>query len=498
MQRFTFSFKYAVLLLLLFQGVNKSVAQCTYNYWGKYPTANFTNSDCSGALDQVIAADCYQGEYSVVNVVSGQTYTFKSSVSTDLVTVSTGATTATAVASGTGAATWVSTLTGNVRFWLHTTACGAGSTERARIVRCGVPPANDAGVTIVYTLGKLPLNFGSGHVVQAVITNGGTSTLTDLAVNLSITGANTFSNVQTISSLASGASQTVSFAPFTPTTAGANVITVTVPADAVNTNNSFTWNQEVTQNLFSYKNPSASNEAGGVGFTSATGDFVAGFKTAVPGMINEVKVDFSSGGQPYKVGIWDATGPGNAPGALLWESASLTSATGTAFISAPNVTVSDKYYVGVRQTGITNVAFAFQNETPLRPANFYYTSPTGGTTWTDLSSTGSFRFSIEPQFFIPQAPNCPVSLAPADNLATVNPNATTTLSWASGGGGSTNYDVFFGTTYPPPFVGNTTNTTYPVTLLPTTTYYWSVVAKKRIRSLRRLRYAYFYHSSAHC
>lgn len=481
MNRFTIKFrelKVGFILGLLFIAIlyhNPSAGQCTTSPYGIYPSTNYTTLTCVGA-PEVIAADCYAGEYSVVNVTTGTTYTFSSSVATDYITISTGAAVGTAVAFGTGSVTWVSTLTGTVRFFLHTSsACGSSSVNRSRIVACGIPSANDASVAIIYSLGKLPLVFGNNHVVKALIRNNGSAAQTDLVVSLNISGSNTFTDTRIISSLAPGAQQVVDFAPFTPTVVGSNVITVSVPSDNVNTNNSKTWNQDVTLNLFSYKNPGAANEAGGVGFTGATGDFVAGFKSA-SGSINEVKVDFAAGGQPYKVAIWDATGTGGSPGALLWESASLTSAVGTAFIAVPNIAVSGTFFVGVRQTGTTNVAFAYQTETPLRANNFFYTSPTGSTAWIDLSSSGSFRFSIEPQFFVPQAPNCPISPAPADAATNVNGGSVTNLSWASGGGGATNYNVYFGTSSTPALVGNTTNTTYPVTLLPNTTYYWSVVA----------------------
>lgn len=466
------------IVFVFFSGLLSSAvtrAQCTTNTYGAYPSAAYVPLSCSGA-PEVIASDCYAGEYSIVSVTSGQTYSFKSSLTSDFVTISTGAAVATAVASGTGTVNWVATITGNVRFWLHTnSSCGSSSVNRSRIVTCGFPAANDAAVSIIYSLGKLPLSFGNNHVVQAVVRNNGSNALSGLDVTLNITGANTFSNVKTIS-LAPGAQQVVSFDPFTPTATGANVLTVTVPADDVLSNNSKTWNQDVTSNLFSYKNPSASNEVGGVGFTGASGDFVAGFTTASAGALNEIKVDFASGGQSYRVGIWDATGAAGAPGTLLWESATLTSAVGTAFVPVPNITVNGNFFVGVRQINTTNIAFAYQVETPLRTNRFYYTSPTGSTAWTDLSATGSFRFSIEPQFFVPQPPNCAVGFVPA-NAATVNPYATTSLTWASGGNGATNYDVYFGTNPAPPFLGNTTGTTYAIpALLPSTTYYWTIKA----------------------
>lgn len=372
----------------------------------------------------------------------------------------------------------VSALT--TRRYNGTVALSASTSLTASAFRNAVRFAHiidDVKVTNLYTLGKLPLTYGDNHVIQAKVINEGTGTLTNLNVTLGITGANVFNDVQVIPSLAPGAFQIVSFLPFTATTLGTNTVTVSVPTDDISTNNAKTITQEVTQNLTTYKEGTAPSP-GGIGFTGATGDFVAKFNTSAVAQINEIKVDFFSGGQPYQIGIWDASGTAGAPGTNLWTSTSFTSVSGTAFIPVPNIGVIGDYFVGVKQTGTTNVSFGFQNEYSIRPNTFYYTSPTGGTSWTDFSIPNNyFRFSIEPQYYIPQPPNCATAFVPADNASNVDPVTTTQLSWASGGGGATDYDVYFGTTYPPPFVGNQTTTTLPVTLATGTTYYLHVLAK---------------------
>ena len=83
---------------------------------------------------------------------------------------------------------------------------------------------NDAGVTNIYTLGKIPIPNGTPRTDSARVTNPGINTLTSLPVTLTITGANSFTNTQTIASLAPGASAIVVFAPYTPTVPGTNNI----------------------------------------------------------------------------------------------------------------------------------------------------------------------------------------------------------------------------------------------------------------------------------
>ncbi|MEO8148241.1 MAG: GEVED domain-containing protein [Bacteroidia bacterium] len=360
-----------------------------------------------------------------------------------------------------------------------------------------VPPFTDVQVTNLYTLGKVAIEYGSPMTINARVANGGTTTVTNYNVHLAVTGTNSFSTDTTVT-LSPGQNTLVSFPPYTPALLSAgDVITVSVAPDAFNSNNSQTWTQAVTQNLYSYKNPAQVN-AGGVGFNGGTGDFVAKFNSHIGTnfpynvynpQVNQIQVDFfGTNGVTYQLGIWDATGPGGIPGTNLWTSANLTQVGGTSFIPVPNVSVSGDYFVGVRQTGVVNVGFAFQTEAPIRAGTFYFTSPTGTSTWTDFSATSSnFRFSIVAQVRIPQAPNCPINMLPAD-LSIVCPLGPTTLTWTSGGGATAdNYDVYLSTNLsdvnshaPAALVSAAqvgTSYTTPGTLTPGLTYYWTIVAR---------------------
>jgi hypothetical protein len=261
---------------------------------------------------------------------------------------------------------------------------------------------NDAKVDVLYTLGKMPVPNATPRTDSARITNNGSNTLTNLNVTLGITGANTFSDVQVIPSLAPGASANVVFAPYTFSNEGNNSYAVSVPSDDDNTNNTQTLSpQSINKNTWSYAY--GTTAAAGVGFTGASGDFVAKFNTNLATAISQVSVNFFSGGQPYQIGIWDASGAGGSPGTNLYTSATLTSVTGVNVIPinpAPSIAVGN-FYVGVRQTGTVNVGFAYQVETPIRGNTFYYTSPSGSTTWTDFAPANSFRFMIEPKLILP-------------------------------------------------------------------------------------------------
>jgi hypothetical protein len=126
-----------VLLVQLFM-VEMSNAQCYTATYGLWPTGTFTPA-CSGTF-QNITTGGYAGEYSNVNLVAGTNYTFRSSITTDYITVDdNGAAPLVGVVGISGAAgiTWTCTATGTYRFYTHTSsACGSNTTSRTRMITC--------------------------------------------------------------------------------------------------------------------------------------------------------------------------------------------------------------------------------------------------------------------------------------------------------------------------------------------------------------------------
>ncbi|MAJ89748.1 MAG: hypothetical protein CMD08_00515 [Flavobacteriales bacterium] len=130
--------------ILLFSFNNSLFSQpCTNNNgtyilpYGSWPNNTFT-PNCSGVyLD--IATNCWAGEYSNVNVVVGETYSFQSSIPTDIVTIDNN-NSIPSLAFGTGTVTWTSTITGVVRFYTHGANCSVNTNNRTRRVLCGSSP----------------------------------------------------------------------------------------------------------------------------------------------------------------------------------------------------------------------------------------------------------------------------------------------------------------------------------------------------------------------
>ncbi|MCC6385169.1 MAG: PKD domain-containing protein, partial [Bacteroidia bacterium] len=352
------------------------------------------------------------------------------------------------------------------------------------VTRIATAGANDARVDLVYTLGSMPVGFTTNHIIQAKISNIGSNPLTGLNVTLNISGANSFTDVYTIPSLASCASTIISFNAFTPSATGTDNLSVSVPNDDNNQNNSIVISQPITSNLYSYKY--AAPLSGGVGFNAGVfGVFVSKFNTALTGQVNEVKVDFqaSSASRQFRIAIYDELG--GQPNNLLYVSPSvisISSAAQQAFIPiSPTVSVSGNFFVGVVQetSNTVNIGFSYQTEDPVRASTFFYTNNLTGGPWTDFSPGAPFRSAIEVQFYLAQPPNCPIMNAPADlTSACIN---GTTLDWASGGGGPLGYKLTFGTNAPSydnilndVDLGNVTS--YSTGVLAAGTYGWKVTA----------------------
>ena len=254
---------------------------------------------------------------------------------------------------------------------------------------------NDAAVSPVYSLGKLPLNNSVPHIVSTTILNNGTNTITALPVTLNVTGSNSFADVQTIATLAPGASAIVNFTAFTPTVTGTNNISVTIPADDYNSNNISSAQQIVNLNTWSYSQGNVST--GTAGFNN-TIDLVSKYYNSTATLLSQAAVYFLAKGQPYKIGVWDASGPGGSPGSLLFQTTLQTSVAGlnmVPILPALSVNVGN-FYIGVRQTTTTNFNLLRQTESPLRSNTFYYASPTG-TAWVDNSNASFNRFMIDPK-----------------------------------------------------------------------------------------------------
>lgn len=116
-----------------------SPGYCLDATYGQYPSDTFVPETCDGVTENEIVSNAYAGEYSVVEVTDGESYTFISSVATDFITISTDDG-ATAEVFGTTPLSWTATLSGPIRFYTHLDdQCGYENVNRVRAVICGTP-----------------------------------------------------------------------------------------------------------------------------------------------------------------------------------------------------------------------------------------------------------------------------------------------------------------------------------------------------------------------
>ncbi len=197
------------------------------------------------------------------------------------------------------------------------------------------PFTADKVVTKIISPGKMPIGSPSAfNAIKATVLNRGSQNLAaPFNVVLTISGANTFTNTQTIPSLVAGASIDVSFAGFTPTVAGTNTVTVTVteptaapPTTVPNpaSNNSLSLALETTCGTFSYANNVAPQTGSGIGFGVGGGVLLNKFKqTATSSVIvNDVRVTISD--NAATVGKIINGIVVDAAGAVLFQSADYT------------------------------------------------------------------------------------------------------------------------------------------------------------------------------
>ncbi|MFN8154920.1 MAG: hypothetical protein U0Y08_11575 [Bacteroidia bacterium] len=168
---------------------------CTTAVYNQYPAGTFTPACVS--TDQVITTAGFASEYSVVFLKAGQIVTFKSSVASDVLTITDAAGT-TVYGCFTGQLTLTIPITANYRFYLHTTGCGSSLTTRSRIIKLPAPVT--PAISIV--AGNTTACAGATVTFTAAITNGGPSPSYQWKVNGNNVGAN--QNFLTINTLQQG------------------------------------------------------------------------------------------------------------------------------------------------------------------------------------------------------------------------------------------------------------------------------------------------------
>ena len=218
------------------------------------------------------------------------------------------------------------------------------------------PFTNDMAVEyVILEAGHLNQVYDTTQTVIGTVRNKSQGTLTSIPITLEITGANPSTSVQTISSLAAGASQTLTFTGLSAASAGKQSIKLIAPSDQFAANDSVMIIQSINCDSISYADNSVPISA--IGFNTASG-ILAEKHTASTSVNTSVKIIYASidantnitGNQVQAVLL-------DTGGVIIDSSAviTITSAhlgtqlsmplTGNNLISSSN----PDYYIGVRQ-----------------------------------------------------------------------------------------------------------------------------------------------------
>jgi trimeric autotransporter adhesin len=304
--------------------------------------------------------------------------------------------------------------------------------------RFNATQANDINVAQIYSLGQLPIPFGAPHTASALVINAGLNVRASLAVTLTVSGANTFTNTQTLTNVAPGDTVLVTFAPYTPTATGTNTLTVTVPADDNTGNDSKTWTQQVNNDTYRYADDGAPSTSYGL---NAPGLWLVKYTTSQPKALISTSVYLGNDpgiiGKRYYGILTDDQGGELARTPNYTVTAADTGSYHTfTFASTPAIAVGD-FYVGMGQvTGGNEFPVGVQDEDPTRTESYFVFIP--GTGLVDLAGQIPVRPMISAVLGVPAACAAP------DNLSVSNVTATGALVTFDVVSGAQNYTVYYG------------------------------------------------------
>ncbi len=248
-------------------------------------------------------------------------------------------------------------------------------------IRVGLPTisGNEASVEKVWAKGKLPLVYGVPDKISALIKNNSLSAMFNLKVYLNISGANNLSDSLVISNLNPGDTVQVDFNGFMPVLNGFSTVTISLPDDDNNANNSKDYITEVNPNSIRYVDSNCCNSS--LGYIGEAA-FVNKYKMSGPGQIRKVNIKISDGGNVgqivYAV-VLDQFGLmlGRSPSYKIQASDQGKYKSFDISDPSPVLINNNYYFTGIAQTQYAGDGFVFTpqqflSDIPARPdANYF-------------------------------------------------------------------------------------------------------------------------------
>ena len=244
------------------------------------------------------------------------------------------------------------------------------------------PFTNELNVTgMAGEKGSFNNTIKTTQTVTSLISNTSQGTILNIPVTLDVTGANPYTVTQMVDSIQAGATSTVLFNNVPTVTLGSRTLTVSIPSDENNTNNSRTFTQNVHCDTIGYAQNSV--QSGSVGFNTGAGligvrHIISNtIETYVKSVSNYFPVTASIAGNTMKGILLDGNG-------VILDSTDLITITagmlGTkqdfAFLNGAIDVSGGTIYVGFRQNANATIGyFPFANQ------NNSYVDPTAAATF---------------------------------------------------------------------------------------------------------------------
>lgn len=255
---------------------------------------------------------------------------------------------------------------------------------------------NDLKTNVVYTKGKLPVQYGTPDSVSAIIENVGALTQYNKVVSFDVTGANTQTLNYTIDSIQAFTTKTISVGGLNPTVVGVNTVTVSVPSDDDNINNANAYRLETTNDMFGY----ADTSAVAIKAIQANGLMLSKFKLNGTRSVRSVRAYINGGTTLNKIVYGVVL---NNAGVVLARSINDTILAADtaqwrtfAFTDWYNAILTDSvFYAGIAQIGAGYNPLGAQTETPVRANKFYTAASLNGGTLIPTTTQGRFMIEAE-------------------------------------------------------------------------------------------------------
>ncbi len=233
----------------------------------------------------------------------------------------------------------------------------------------------DINIAQVHTDSKVAKSTAGKSSVR--IKNEGTTAVNNIDVTLELSGANVFTQTINIAALAAGADQIIDFSGYALPNVGVQDLkfSVTTLGDESILNNTSTTSQKVTNGFVQIgQDGKITNSA--VGFHTALVDLAVKMLGSGTRKITQIRLPFNSYQQSIILKVMEDDGAANGPGTvLLTASARLTSADNeTLYIFTTPITVTGDYFISVKQTATTNMAWHCEMQYPLQPNRVYISS----------------------------------------------------------------------------------------------------------------------------